>query len=197
MERYSVNSSADCSGVYDSILYLCDAPVFIWSAIGPRMLKTNENAARFFLQYPTVPGTSEIDIDRAIPHWHTIPNKKNNSVWLDFRDLQNNVQNYQVRNTLLDPDRNIWATTLICDMSVNREKKAGSGFFFKSLESLWGSMMENSTVFRNKLADLYSLIMNEFGLTSFLFHPSEIFEEFDLFSAMNEPVREKYTRHDP
>ena len=196
MERYSVNSPADLSGVYDSILYLCDAPVFIWSAIGPRMLRTNENAARFFLHYPMVPGTTEVDIDRAIPHWHTIPNKKNNTVWLDFRDLQNNVQNFQVRNTLLDPDNNIWATTLIDDMSVTREKKAGSGFFFKSLESLWSSMLENSAVFRSKLSDLYTLIINEFGLSSFLFHPSEIFEEFDLFSAMNEPVREKYGRND-
>ena len=195
MERYSANNTSDISGVFDGILYLCDAPVFIWSAIGPRMLRTNENADRFFLQYPTVPGTGEVDIDKSIPHWHTIPNKKNNSVWLDFRDLQNHVKNYQVRNTLLDPDRNIWATTLIGSVSSDQDKKIGSGLFYKSLETLWSSMTENSAVFRSKLPDLYSLILNELGLTSFLFHPSEIFEDFDLYSALIEPVKEKYGRN--
>ena len=57
-------------------------------------------------------------------------------------------------------------------------------------------MLENSAVFRNKLSDLYTLIINEFGLSSFLFHPSEIFEEFDLFSALSEPIKEKYGRND-
>lgn len=195
MERYPINAAADIDSVYDSILYLCDAPVFIWSAIGPHMIKTNENASRFFLSYPVISGSSEIDIDKAIPHWHTIPNKKNNSVWLDFKDQQNNTRNYQVRNTLLDPDRNIWATTIIGDSSVSQERKTGSGYFYKSLETLWGNMTENSSVFRNKLSELYSMIMNEFGLTSFLFHPSEIFEEFDLYSALNESVREKYGKN--
>ncbi|MBQ6343637.1 MAG: PAS domain-containing sensor histidine kinase [Anaerolineaceae bacterium] len=159
------------------------------------MLKTNENASRFFLSYPVIPESSEVDIDKAIPHWHTIPNKKNNSVWLDFKDLQNNTKNYQVRNTLLDSDRNIWATTIIGDSSVSKEKKSGSGYFYKSLEALWGNMTENSSVFRNKLSELYSMIMNEFGLTSFLFHPSDIFVEFDLYSTLTEPVREKYGKN--
>ncbi len=195
MERYPVTAATDIDSVYESILYLCDAPVFIWSAIGPRMLKTNENASRFFLSYPVIPESSEVDIDKAIPHWHTIPNKKNNSVWLDFKDLQNNTKNYQVRNTLLDSDRNIWATTIIGDSSVSKEKKSGSGYFYKSLEALWGNMTENSSVFRNKLSELYSMIMNEFGLTSFLFHPSDIFVEFDLYSTLTEPVREKYGKN--
>lgn len=192
MERYTDSIQPDVNGVYDSILYLCDAPVFIWSAIGPKMLKTNENAARFFLQYPTEPETEAVDIDKAIPHWHTIPNKKNNSVWLDFRDLNNNIKNYQVRNTLLDSDRNIWATTLIGGMPADREQKTGSGLFFKSLETLWGSMTENNAVFRNRLSDLYTLVMNELKLTSFMFCPSEIFEEFDLYSSLEEPVAERY-----
>ena len=88
MERYSVNTPSDISGVYDSILYVCNSPAFIWSAVGPHMIRTNESAARFFLRYPTIPETGEVDIDRSIPGWHTIPNKKNNSVWLDFCDLE-------------------------------------------------------------------------------------------------------------
>lgn len=192
MERFSLNASSDISSVYDSILYLCDAPVFIWSAIGPRMLQTNDNAARFFLQYPVDPETSEVDIDKAIPHWHTIPNKKNNSVWLDFRDLQNKIKNYQVRNTLLDPDRNIWATTIIDGIHADKEKKSGSSVFFRSLESLWSSMLESSSAFRAGLPDLSSLIMNELELTSFIFYPSEIFEKFDLYGTLLGPARERY-----
>ena len=192
MERYPVNISPDVSGVYDSILYLCDAPVFIWSAIGPRMLKTNENADRFFLQYPTIPGSTEIDIDRAIPGWHTIPNRKNNSVWLDFRDLEHNVKNLQVRNTLLDPDRNIWATTLISNISRDNEKKTGSSLFFRSIETMWNEMIESSSAFRAKQSEFSTLIMNELDLTAFTFFPSEVFEEFDLYAALKEPGQEKY-----
>ena len=190
MERYSVNLSPEINGVYDSILYLCDAPVFIWSAIGPRMLKTNENADRFFLHYPMIPGSTEIDIDRAIPGWHTIPNRKNNSVWLDFRDLDHNVKNLQVRNTLLDPDRNIWATTLIGAVSRDNEKKIGSGQFFRSVETLWNKMTESSAAFRSRQSEFSTLIMTELELTAFTFFPSEIYEEFDLYSTLKEPGQE-------
>ena len=192
MERYSVNTLPDISGVYDSILYLCDAPVFIWSAIGPKMLKANENADRFFLQYPTIPGTLEIDIDKAIPGWHTIPSKRNNSVWLDFRDVNHNVRNIQVRNTLLDPDRNIWATTMVGGVHAEHEKKAGSGLFFRSLETMWSSMTESSAAFREKQAEFTSLILDELELTAFTFFPSEIFQDFDLYSTLTEQGREKY-----
>ena len=192
MELYPVNAPSDISGVYDSILYVCSAPTFIWSAVGPLMIKKNESAARFFLHYPTVPETAEVDIDRSIPDWHTIPNKKNNSVWLDFRDLENNVKNYQVRNTLLDPDRNIWATTLIGNLTADKEKKAGSSVFFRSLEGLWSAMMENSSVFRSKAGDLSALVMKELGLTAFTFYPSSVFEPFDLYPSMMELVTEKY-----
>ena len=192
MERYPVSDLTDIGAVYDSILYLCEAPVFIWSAVGPKMLKTNDNAARFFLRYPTVPNSSEIDIDKAIPGWHTIPNKKYNSVWLDFRDINNKVSNYQVRNTLLDPDRNIWATTLVNVMSPDGEKKSGSGLFFRNLETTWNKLTENNAGLRGNLSDLTSLIINELGLTSFIFYPSEAFQEFDVYSVLMEPVREKY-----
>ena len=192
MERYSVNTPSDISGVYDSILYVSNSPAFIWSAVGPHMIRTNDSAARFFLRYPTIPETGEVDIDRSIPGWHTIPNKKNNSVWLDFCDLENNVKNFQVRNTLLDPDRNIWATSLISSLAPDNEKKAASSVFFRSLEVMWGEMLENSAVFRSKLPDLTSLIMNELSLTAFTFYPSEIFASFDLYPCLAEAVREKY-----
>lgn len=192
MERYIADISSEISSVYDSILYVSSGPTFIWSAIGPHMIRTNDSAARFFLHYPTVAESTEVDIDRSIPGWHTIPNRKNNSVWLDFHDLHNNVKNYQVRNTLLDPDRNIWATSLIGNLNSENEKKGGSGVFFRSLESLWAAMMENSAVFRSKLSDLTSLIISELELTAFTFFPSSVFEPFDLYPAMMEPVREKY-----
>ena len=192
MERYPVNTPSDINGVYDSILYVCEAPAFIWSAVGPRMIRKNDSAVRFFLRYPTIPETGEVDIDRSIPGWHTIPSKKNNSVWLDFHDLQNNIKSYQVRNTLLDSDRNIWVTSMIGSLTGDKEKKSGSSVFYRSLETLWGTMSENSVNFREKSADLTSLVMNELGLTAFTFYPSDIFEPFDLYPVLLEPVREKY-----
>ena len=106
--------------------------------------------------------------------------------------MENNVKNYQVRNTLLDPDRNIWATSLISSLGADNEKKAASSVFFRSLEVMWSEMLENSVVFRSKLPDLTSLIMNELSLTAFTFYPSESFASFDLYPCLAEAVREKY-----
>ncbi len=156
------------------------------------MLRMNENAARFFLHYPTLGDTAEVDINKAIPGWRNIPEKKNNSIWLDFSDLKNTVKTFQVRNSCLDPEKNIWVTELIENFSSNQEKKAGSALFFRSLESLWREMSESSSVFQQKYSDLTSLVINELGLTSFTFCPSGIYEGFDLYPALIEPVREKY-----
>ena len=132
MSRSAVNPTEDALSIYESVLYLCDSPAFIWSARGPRILKTNENAARLFLHYPSHAGTSELDIDKAIPGWRNIPEKSNNSIWLDFKDNENKVKTFQVRNSCLDREHNIWATTLVSGFSSNNEKKAGSAVFFRS-----------------------------------------------------------------
>ena len=92
MNFISANTLEMKDGVYDTILYLCDSPAFIWNADGPRVLKKNENAARFFLRYPCLENTSEIDINKAIPDWRNIPNKKNNSVWLKFVDNERSAK---------------------------------------------------------------------------------------------------------
>ena len=192
MFRSVVNPAEDVLRIYESVLYLCDSPAFIWSAQGPRVLKTNENAARLFLHYPCLPNSSELDIDKAIPGWRNIPERKNNSIWLDFKDLENKIKTFQVRNSCLDEDQNIWATTLIDGFSGYSEKKAGSGVFFRTLELLWNQMTESSSAFRDKLPELTSLIISELDLTAFTFCPSESFEEFDLYPCMLEPIREKY-----
>lgn len=187
-----MNTLEDNNGVYDTILYLCESPAFVWSAREPRMLRTNDNAARFFLHYPTDPETSSVDINKAIPFWRNIPEKSNNSIWLDFKDTQNRIVTYQVRNSCLDPERSIWATTLLDAFSPASEKKAGSATFFRSLETLWTELTESSAAYHEKLASLTSLIINELGLIAFTFCPSELFQKFDIYSYMTEPVTEKY-----
>ncbi len=192
MIRPAVDHTQDIDIAYDTILYLSDAPAFIWTAQGPRVLRANENAARLFLRYPMLPDSSGPDLDRAVPGWKDIPSRRNNSIWLDFRDSRNQVKTFQARNSCLDPDRNIWATVLIGGFSENNEKKAGSAPFFRTLELLWHEMSESSLGFRNKLTEVTSLIIKELGLSSFTFCPSDIFEEFDIYPYMIEPVNEKY-----
>ena len=76
MSPVGVNIPENQDDVYDTILYLCNSPLFIWSANGPRILKTNENAARFFRNYPSLENSSEVDLKKAMPDWRIVPNKK-------------------------------------------------------------------------------------------------------------------------
>lgn len=187
-----MNQPEDVNSIYDTILYLCDTPAFIWTARGPRMLRTNETASRFFTHYPSHPNTTEVDINKAIPGWRDIPEKKNNSIWLDFCDVQDKVTSYQVRNSCIDPENNIWATSLIDGSSGDNDKRSGSAVFFRGLENLWTSISETGPAFREQLSELSTLVLNELNLTAFAFYPSEIFEQFDLYPVLMEPIRDKY-----
>ncbi len=186
-----VNTYGNNNSVYDTILYLCSSPAFIWSAKEPRLLGVNENAARFFLHYPVIADTSEIDINKAIPDWRNIPNRKNNSIWLKFVDNSNQVKILQVRNSCLDPDENIWSTVLVDGFAGSGEQKNSSSDFYFSLDKLWSAMSDNNNEFKKLQSDLSALIIGELGLTDFVFLPSEVFEEFDLFTIMSSALDEK------
>ena len=151
----------------------------------------NENAARFFLHYPVISGTTEIDLNRAIPDWRNIPNRKNNSIWLKFVDNAGQVKTLQVRNSCLDPDENIWSTVLVDGFAVPGEQKSSSSDFYFSLDKLWTAMSGSNNEFLKLQSDLSSLIIGELGLTDFVFLPSEIFEEFDLYSILMKAIYEK------
>ena len=155
------------------------------------MLGVNENAARFFLHYPVLANTSEVDIDRAIPDWRNIPNRKKNSIWLKFVDNANRVKTLQVRNSCLDPDENIWSTVLVDGFFESGERKSSSSDFYFSLDKLWSAMSASSNEFQKLQSDLSALIIGELGLTDFVFLPLEIFGEFDLYSVLLSAVFEK------
>ena len=155
------------------------------------MLGVNENAARFFLHYPVLANTSEVDIDRAIPDWRNIPNRKKNSIWLKFVDNANRVKTLQVRNSCLDPDENIWSTVLVDGFFESGERKSSSSDFYFSLDKLWSAMSASSNDFQKLQSDLSALIIGELGLTDFVFLPLEIFGEFDLYSVLLSAVFEK------
>ena len=191
MSPVGVNIPENQDDVYDTILYLCNSPLFIWSANGPRILKTNENAARFFRNYPSLENSSEVDLKKAMPDWRIVPNKKNNSTWMKFVDNEKSVKTLQVRNSCLDPEKNIWATVLVDSFSDQREMKTGSSVFFQQLEKLWAEMLESSSAFQNHLAELNSLVIGELGLTGFVFIPAESFEAFDLYPVLLSAVSEK------
>ena len=95
MSPVGVNIPDDQDDVYDTILYLSDSPLFIWSANGPRILRTNENAARFFRHYPSLENSSDVDLKKAMPDWRIIPNKKNNSTWMKFVDEEKKVAYFE------------------------------------------------------------------------------------------------------
>ncbi len=186
-----VNAYDNNNGVYDTILYLCSSPAFIWSAKGPRIIGVNENAARFFLHYPVLADSSEVDINRAIPDWRNIPNRKNNSIWLKFVDNANQARTLQVRNSCLDPDENIWSTVLVDAFAEPGEQKSSSSDFYFSLDKLWSAMSDNNNEFNKLQTELSALIIGELGLTDFVFLPSEVFEEFDLYTILLAAVSEK------
>ena len=191
MSFISGNSYGINEGICESILYLCESPAFIWSADGPRVLLKNDSAARFFRDYPYLPDSSDIDINKAIPDWRNIPDKRNNSVWLRFVDAQKHEKRMQVRNSCLDPEQNIWATALI-DNSF-RPQRTGSGFpaFFGRLEELWTSMTQSVQTFQRHQTDLYTLVISELGLKGFLFVPAESFKQYDFYPVMMSAVGEK------
>ncbi len=191
MSPFGANISENQDDVYDTILYLCNSPLFIWSANGPRILRTNDNAARFFRNYPSIENSTEVDLKKAMPDWRIVPNKKNNSTWMKFVDNEKSVKTLQVRNSCLDPEKNIWATVLIDNFSDRREMKTGSSFFFRQLEKLWSEMLESSSSFQNHLTELYSLVIGELGLTGFVFIPAESFDAFDLYPVLLGAVSEK------
>ena len=191
MDFVLANITGNNDDVYDSILYLCSSPAFIWSSNGPRILKKNDNAARFFLHYPTIENTSETDLRRAMPDWRIIPGKKNNSVWMRFVDSDNTVRNIQVRNSCLDPENGIWATSLIDCFSEPGEQKSGSSVFFHQMEKLWAAMSENTAAFQSHQSELNSLIVGELGLTGFVFVPEQSFEDFDLYEVLLNVAYEK------
>ncbi len=176
---------------FRSLLYSCVAPAFIWTGNGPEVLMMNDNAARLFARCPLKNGT-EVDLDAAVPGWRDIPAKHNHSVWMNFKFVDGSLQAYQVRNSCLDEDANIWVTVLLNGGVDARARTVGSPTFFSRLEALWHEMCESSDAWREKLPDLTSLIINELGLTAFTYCPSEIFKQFDLWQALITPVNEKY-----
>ena len=177
--------------LFRSLLYSCTAPAFIWTANGPEVLMMNDNASRLFARCSSKNGT-EVDLDSALPGWRDIPEKLNHSIWMNFKFNDGTVQAYQVRNSCLDEDENIWATVLLTGCADAREREIGGASFFGQLETLWTEMGESAGAWREKLPDLTSLIINELGLTGFTFCPSDIFKEFELWQALITPVLEKY-----
>ncbi len=167
--------------LYDSFLYSCPEPAFIWSIENHNIILKNNLATRLFQEN----GNNDIhDINQVISNWNEIPEEKNHIFWFKCKDSSGNDSLIQARNSYLNQDKSIVLSVLLT-------KDSSQAFQNNQILDLTSKVIESSstvfcsqTDFLEGYQNFENMIQNGLHLDEICFLPDNYLENFDIFEFL-------------
>ena len=175
--------------VYETFLYSCTTPAFIWTINGPRVLYSNDQADRLFELFTS--SESPDVFGKLVRNWKDISVADHHTMWFEFTGQDGTIKLIQVRNSYLDEEKNILASVVV---SSNWGSENSINQPLNVVTRILGSasvVFCSRTDFMEGFENLMDLVEIESGISEIGFFPAECFARFDLYDMLNRISEQK------
>lgn len=175
--------------VYETFLYSCTTPAFIWTINGPKVICSNDQADRLFELF-TSSGSPD-DFGKLVRNWKDISVANHHTMWFEFVCQDESVKLIQVRNSYLNEEKSILASVVV---SSNWSSENIINQPLNVITRILGSasiVFCSRTDFLEGFENLMDLVEIESGLSEIGFLPAECFTRFDLYDMLNRIIEQK------
>ncbi len=193
MQNITDESTLQISKVYETFLFSCTTPAFIWSVDGPFLLRANEQAEKMFEIFSPPGQTPRLDL--LIRNWKDVPPAEYHTMWFEFVSRNGEPTLIQVRNSYLNPEKTILASVVV---NPTWHGKNNTQLPLEAVSRILGAasvVFCSRTDFLEGFENLMDLIEIESGVSEIGFYPGGCFSRFDLQDMLIQILRRKRFYH--